>query len=319
MKYLKKIPRYNWDFKVLQETIQYLEEWQLTEMKLIGYDLQGVRNIREVKTIDLGAENSEILKNKYGLSSDGLESFLFKGQFMKMTWPYSRYESPFSLQILSPTLKAINCYLRKNQLPIDRIVIVGTLSRSDLDSKIRRISNGGMIITFNEGVFTLFHTMAKSICLLVPFTKSGNILREIEEMESSIGDRLNEAYGRFSEVLESYINERNANASKIYLQEEKYFDYISAVNQIGPGFMIAHEYGHYFRNHFDKRRSKELELIADKVAFDVTMEGYGDLSISRGLKYLGIEFAILLSQTIQKLQMYVLEQHIQFLMRESKE
>lgn len=289
----------NFNHEIFYQTVEYLENIQLKEMGYVGYEKDGLRNRNDVRILDIGNENYQILKDKYGIEKDQVRP-LINEQFLKLLWPYSRFESPYSLSILSPILKSINKYIDKNNIATQDLIIIGTLTKGDLNSSIKRTPYGSKIVIFNEGAFSLFYTISKAICLLVPIhTFKEKLFNNKLDFKKKKVNKINEAYGRFSEVMEAYLNERDARSSIIYLQESIYMKYMDAVTTIGSGFIISHEYGHFLKKHLGEVKNKILELEADFVAFKIVMGGYENISTE--LKYLGIEFALLLSEAIQKI------------------
>lgn len=317
---IKPTRKFNWDFETLQDTIAELEEIQRNEMKAINYNPQGFRLSNIVKADIIPENDRRIITDKYDLQDDILRYALVRGQFSKLMWPYSRYESPFSLEFLSPALASINKYWKDQKLPIRQVVIMGTTSTGSLRPQLRRTTKGGYMVLFNEGIFTLIHCIAKAICVLMP--NESDLNAEIVTFDDKIDweQRLREAVGRFIEVMEVYVTSRDATLSRRYLQEEKYMNYIAAMNQIAPGFMLAHEYGHFFLGHLgDKekkftsigqagsklfgrttKRQHRYEYDADQIALRITLSGHEEIT-SLASKYIGIEFALNLSEVVQDL------------------
>jgi len=299
IKHFRRNPKRVFDESKFNITVKYLEGIQLKEMKFIGYEKDGYRLSNEVRYADFGEENYRILETKYGVNKDDLKPVLIESQFVNLLWPYSRFESPYSISVLIPILDAIRTYKDNYKISEHEIIIIGTLAKGDLESSIKKYDNSGYIVLFNEGAITLFYTIAKAICLLVPVHNEKIKFSNLKVFQDNLEKKFIEAYGRFSEVMEAYLNERNAQSSKIYLQEEKYMDYVSEVTSVGSGFIVAHEFGHFYKNHFKKKTTKRMETQADSTAFDIIFSGFKDTSTL--YKYLGIEFSILLSESIQKI------------------
>lgn len=205
----------------------------------------------------------------------------------------SKYENPYTNNILNKLKKTIEEVLIECGYKNDISIYVGTLPSGNINAEVIAMKppHNEILMIVDSGFFTMADIFSKvaARCLVkskVPGDRK--LVRSYEELDTKIQDS-GDLADRFASCLESIIFHGDSRVSPLDIAPDgpDVMEFANYLREFMELFMVAHEYGHIIYGHVNPQRTHSLHLAgnvesinaldyswldeyqADKFAYDV--------------------------------------------------
>jgi len=188
----------------------------------------------------------------------------------------SPYEDVGSILILNKLIGTLSPALKKNVETIKTGILFGTLPTGRLNAAaLYHESSKGFIIVFQSGLFHFLNLFIKAIITAVPKKIVNGVqvmsFADPDEIRKSIDEK--KVSTRIFDLLNAYLVSGNPAHARPYTKYIEHSDTISEYLTICECFILGHEYGHIYSDHFDKGNLTNFMLpIREEMQVNVEYE-----------------------------------------------